>query len=766
MSFENPPMKEKDKQEKEEVTPSVAVPKFLGIPSTKITPERFGGGPRTKEHQELMEKLREPIMSIEEGVQKRKRVEERLEEIEKSHKGFVDDKEKDSLENELTKLEDSYKKRNKKEAVAEAVETGTENVAESMETDEKLSMDTTKEVFLSKYKDYIKTRKLRESLGIGQKEKDWPDDLKDAMSKYRDSKVSYMQGEYRNKKQELFSGMSDMSGDGDVDIEAAQKANEMMDKEYFTANIFNEVELSQQEEVQKARVEALGVKEKNTFNKGLEWYSKRSMVSKALFTAAVGTGVLIGSGAFAGATVGAGAAAGIYAGQKVVRSLVGTLAGAFFGKVAGKVGENIVEKFDKKSEKEFIEKFDVRALGKMEGLSRERLDKVKSLKVKALVAKMVVSVSAAVIAGRATGDLLQSVDKLSGVGTLIPQTIPSESDTGETANGSYGSTIDGKPGVQGVGTAQDKIAEKIHNLVSGEPGTQEAFEYTAHVKPGDSVWKIIENKLQSQGDFKGMNEGQRTYLIDTFKDKITAMSPEKLKAIGILSGDPNALKAGENIDLSSVLGNTETLQNAKHASETLSSAASKAIEANNVKISDWAAAHPHEAITSSSIKDILSGNANVHPSDAQGAVQPNAFIDPNNAPEVKRPNIFDAQPDTVGKHITIDKIGVHSSSADDITRNKVELSGVMNGYTGTEVLSKNYLSKLDTSSMGESLARSSVKDIGRSLSLDIAAYNHLESIGEYKKAGVLLNNLHKSVTLYDSELGKGIIDHSKIPGMK
>jgi len=444
--------------------------------------------------------------------------------------------------------------------------------------------------------------------------------------------------------------------------------------------------------------------------KGAQWYSKRSLISKAAFTAAVGTGVLIGSGAFAGATLGVGAAAGIYAGQKVVRSLVGTLAGTLFGKIAGSVGENVVDRIDKKSEKEFLNKFDVRSLDKMEELSRKRLDKVENAKTKAFLAKMAVSVSAAIIAGRLTGDLLQSVDKIADVGTLIPQThVPSS-----------------------TGASNDKIAEKIRNLVSGpqndvqpnnvpiaehlssaNSAVQGASEVTASVHNGDSMWKIIENKLQSQGDFKGLNEGQRTYLIDTFKDKITAMSPDKLKEIGILSGDPNVLKAGEHIDLTSVLGNTETVQNAKHASEMLSNTASKAIEANNVKISDWASAHPHEAITSDRIKDILSGsagNSNVHTSDIQSVVHPDIF-DQDSA-QATHHNIFDQDSvsDTVGKHITMKNIGVHSSTVDNVTRNKVELSGVMNGYTGTEVLSKDYLSKLDTSSMGESLARSSIKN--------------------------------------------------------
>ncbi len=324
------------------------------------------------------------------------------------------------------------------------------------------------------------------------------------------------------------------------------------------------------------------------------------------------------------------------------------------------------------------------------------------------------------------------------------------------------------------------------------------------------MWKIIENKLQSQGDFKGLNEGQRTYLIDTFKDKITAMSPDKLKEIGILSGDPNVLKAGEHIDLTSVLGNTEVVQNAKHASEMLSNTASKAIEANNLKISDWASAHPHEAITSDRIKDILSGNANqpqsavpapvqptnvpgaepqsavhapVQPTNVPGAepqsavhapVQPtnvpgtdhlsaahavHAPVQPTNVPGAENPNIS----------MKSNSVNTYSESVGDNTTIKstlIENSGVMTMSNGTEFLSKDWTRHLHIGPIGVDFAYSNAMAASRSISVSLEAYKHLESIGELKKASTLLKAIHTNVSMYDTELGKGIIDHSKIPGMK
>ncbi|HEC30600.1 MAG TPA: hypothetical protein ENI66_01130, partial [Candidatus Yonathbacteria bacterium] len=280
MSPEKLSMKEEDVLTKEEEKSSPIV-----------VPEHVGNGPRTKEQQIRMEKLSEPVMGAEENARRRKEIERRLEGIEKDHdSAWKNKEEKKALGKELVELEGS----NKKEKEQDTEEEGSEEKAEDVETNEKLSMDTAKEVFLLKYTDYIKKRRLRESLGISKKEEDWPDELKDLMSKYRDTKISYMQSEYRNRKKELFDDMPDMSNADDIDIDAARRMNDRMDREYFTAEIFNDVELSAQEEVQKAKVEAMGTKEKNLFMKGVEWYSKKSVIPKVLFSTAVVTGALAG----------------------------------------------------------------------------------------------------------------------------------------------------------------------------------------------------------------------------------------------------------------------------------------------------------------------------------------------------------------------------------------------------------------------------------------------------------------------------------------
>lgn len=464
--------------------------------------------------------------------------------------------------------------------------------------------------------------------------------------------------------------------------------------------------------------------------------------------------------------------------------------------------------------------------------------------------------------GGSSPDGLSSVDSASvSHGALNEQSNPGISEqTHVNTSAEVNPDVVSVVGASSVEDASQELAKEIP-----------AIEYT--VKSGDNIWGIIENKLETQGLFEGMEEGQRTHLIDTFKDKITAMSPQELKEIGITSGDPNVLKAGESINLTSVLGDTEALPSAMHASEMLSDVQIEAIEANNIKIADWIASHPNQSITAERIDNILSGGGtetftpdvlraaddvmqdkikNIYehgflffkgsqieewtgnPSDGivgikdmpvenilkgnfgepfgggldaaqennreqlleflnelKSEIEPKsgetteeyirrALADQISATE-KSAKILDIETldgltaessgeDITGselrKNITIENLDVHSEVIDDITKSKVVLSGSLEGYTGTEMLSPDYLNNINTESLDPSLAKDVAKTVSRNLSLEIAAYNQLKSDGMEEKAAVLLNDIHEKVLLYDDIIGKGVIDHSKIPGME
>ncbi len=130
---------------------------------------------------------------------------------------------------------------------------------------------------------------------------------------------------------------------------------------------------------------------------------------------------------------------------------------------------------------------------------------------------------------------------------------------------------------------------------------------TYEVQKGDNLWKIIEGKLSDKNMFDKMGEGQRTYLIDSLKDKFAEMSPDDLKEIGISSGNIDNLSVGDNIDLSQVF-KEDILKDATGHAESLSNKTISSIVENNAKISEWVAEHHNEALTSEKVESILNGN--------------------------------------------------------------------------------------------------------------------------------------------------------------
>ncbi len=118
------------------------------------------------------------------------------------------------------------------------------------------------------------------------------------------------------------------------------------------------------------------------------------------------------------------------------------------------------------------------------------------------------------------------------------------------------------------------------------------------------------------------------------------------------------------------------------------------------------------------------------------------------------------------KSITVDNLDVKKHIVDGARESNVGIFASSGKYSGTEVLSKNYIYNLNGSLTARHSIIENVKVVSRELSLKLAEYNHLKTEGLGVKAGTLLESIHKEVILYDREFGKGVIDHSKIPGLK
>lgn len=115
-----------------------------------------------------------------------------------------------------------------------------------------------------------------------------------------------------------------------------------------------------------------------------------------------------------------------------------------------------------------------------------------------------------------------------------------------------------------------------HEAVAHASATAPKIEYV--VGQGETLWGGITEKLDEQGLLAGMQEGQKTYVIDALKDKFAAMSPEELRLIGIGSGNIDVIHPGDHIDLTKVLGDTQLTSEITHHAQGLSAAQVYSIE--------------------------------------------------------------------------------------------------------------------------------------------------------------------------------------------
>jgi hypothetical protein len=106
------------------------------------------------------------------------------------------------------------------------------------------------------------------------------------------------------------------------------------------------------------------------------------------------------------------------------------------------------------------------------------------------------------------------------------------------------------------------------------------IDFVVKVKKGDSLWKIIEAKIHEQmGDEKwnALGEAKQTHMIDAVKDSAAA-HPETFG----LHHDIDQLIPGENIDLSSALGHSDSIDHLQTGADAMAAAGGEAnILANN-----------------------------------------------------------------------------------------------------------------------------------------------------------------------------------------
>lgn len=135
--------------------------------------------------------------------------------------------------------------------------------------------------------------------------------------------------------------------------------------------------------------------------------------------------------------------------------------------------------------------------------------------------------------------------------------------------------------------------------------------YIETVGSKDSIWKMAERQLESHygNKFSGLNEAQKTYLIDAIKDKFVE-NPAKF---GL--ENPEQVAVGQKIDFSNIFENESELEMAFEKASGLSDSEIKNITRNNEKLAEWVKQHSGERLTTQKTMEILSGESSVNLAD-------------------------------------------------------------------------------------------------------------------------------------------------------
>jgi post-segregation antitoxin (ccd killing protein) len=126
-------------------------------------------------------------------------------------------------------------------------------------------------------------------------------------------------------------------------------------------------------------------------------------------------------------------------------------------------------------------------------------------------------------------------------------------------------------------TPEQDIPEGIKSTVE----TPQAGSSIVEVQKGDSLWKIIDKRLEDYDGYEDLNPAQKTYVIDALKDQI-AEDPEKF---GL--DDIDKLKIGQKINLSAIFdGEDSEVGDFMEKAQGLSEDQTESILENNQKLRD------------------------------------------------------------------------------------------------------------------------------------------------------------------------------------
>ncbi len=560
----------------------------------------------------LSEDKQNRLNELEDIVNEYKVMEEKLSADEEGHdeeekeEGFIfDEEEVDEWKSETERLKREYAEKKAKgelsETEEEAYRKNIEMLERTMVADDEVASETGPEVvteellgekrkqFARVYRDAEKMVDIKRGRGMDYARSDHDgysqkeEEYFEALMKYRKQKVEsidvILSPEDRRKEMEII-----------LNETVAMEANRLED-----AKLSLEIE---------ERSGSLAEKTKNIGKRMVNAYRKLPLKYKI----AVSAGLFGAAGATAGGTAIAMIAGGGIAAQRILGgAAVGVTLEASFRKLHDKMAEREVRKEFGKGLEEYFANNSEELNRKIIALESKKGGQRRKRYIASGLVGAVIGAGAVARLTELFGGINEAQASSVEVGSADTAEVtdidlenwrtPTEEST-LYDKGEYGLNY---PEFDPPSWGED-VADPVASTAEGYPA-----ELVYEVEPGSSVWGTTENFLKEKlgSNFDGLNEAQRTHLIDQIKNKI-AEDPSKFGMEGVENID--FVQAGQKIDFSPLMEDN-VMGKMLESSSDLSREAMESIISNNEAIAEWVRENPGERLTTEKVREILSGEA-------------------------------------------------------------------------------------------------------------------------------------------------------------
>lgn len=494
--------------------------------------------------------------------------------------------------------------------------------------------------YIKEYQEYQKSKKqrisfLRRMMGVGEGKEEPPAELKLAKEKYDEEKLGYGRFLYDKKIEELTK-----SGVADPAIE------EELTK--YRIELFEQLVMKEKATLQHAQIETWPPKDRNIMSRALGWWMQQKSWKRLLISSAIMTGT------FAAAPLLVPAAAGFASASSAITfgalRLVRGSIGAISAQGVGKGVDWIFSRALKKGEDEAIEvlkrNFSLEEFREFEEDYQYQLNETARLsKIKNYTkwaAMWATGYGAANITEMGLGWLGETY--AGGSRLQVSKEIP------PSPKPSLGPSPLRQPEVVSPEAPPSAAAPLAPEAPAGAPAVPPAEtpvisgvapeDFIEAAQKGDSIWKMAERQLAEHygQKFTGLNEAQKTYIIDAIKDRVA----ENQESFGL--ADVDKIKIGQKVDLSSIFNDEEGMARLFNQTGELTQSQMESITEHNTALRDWVREHPGEHLTSQKAEEILTGTRGDVPEELEPPTDLEPFKGHETNQSVIEPEAADAKP--------------------------------------------------------------------------------------------------------------------------